>query len=167
MGNALGNLIAGLAAGSFSTMPLPRLFGTVAWVLGGAGLLLILFSRPIRALIGQLYTVAMERYKAAFHRALPELPREELNWRLYFMFGTLSYTLTATDTVELIAGVKPEDRYGSALELADELHGIVAGGLKVRDQAGTDETRGAGNQDAHGGSSTGGNRADATRLRLW
>jgi POT family proton-dependent oligopeptide transporter len=54
MGNALGNLIAGLAAGSFSTMPLPRLFGTVAWILGGAGLLLILFSRPIRALIGQL-----------------------------------------------------------------------------------------------------------------
>jgi POT family proton-dependent oligopeptide transporter len=54
MGNALGNLIAGLAAGSFSTMPLPKLFGTVAWVLGGAGLLLILFSRPIRGLIGPL-----------------------------------------------------------------------------------------------------------------
>ncbi len=54
MGNALGNLIAGLAAGSFSTMPLPKLFGTVAWVLGSAGLLLILFSRPIRAMIGTL-----------------------------------------------------------------------------------------------------------------
>jgi len=54
MGNALGNLIAGLAAGSFSTMPLPKLFGTVAWVLGGAGLLLILFSRPIRGLNGPL-----------------------------------------------------------------------------------------------------------------
>jgi POT family proton-dependent oligopeptide transporter len=54
MGNALGNLIAGLAAGSFSTMPLPKLFGTVAWITGGAGLLLVLFSRPIRALIGQL-----------------------------------------------------------------------------------------------------------------
>jgi POT family proton-dependent oligopeptide transporter len=54
MGNALGNLIAGLAAGSFSTMPLSKLFGTVAWVLGGAGLILILFSRPIRSLIGPL-----------------------------------------------------------------------------------------------------------------
>jgi POT family proton-dependent oligopeptide transporter len=61
MGNALGNLIAGLAAGSFSTMPLPRLFGTVAWVLGGAGLLLILFSRPIRAMIGQLPSEAAPR----------------------------------------------------------------------------------------------------------
>ena len=37
-------------------MPLPRLFGTVAWVMGAAGLLLILFSRPIRAMIGQLPT---------------------------------------------------------------------------------------------------------------
>ena len=44
MGNALGNLIAGLTAGEFSTMPLPRLFGTIAWVTGGGGLLLLLFS---------------------------------------------------------------------------------------------------------------------------
>jgi len=54
MGNALGNLMAGLVAGSFSTMPLPKLFGTVAWALGGAGILLILFSRPLRGLIGAL-----------------------------------------------------------------------------------------------------------------
>ncbi len=56
MGNALGNLIAGLTAGEFSTMPLPRLFGTIAWATGGGGLLLLLFSRPIRRLIGVLPT---------------------------------------------------------------------------------------------------------------
>ena len=54
MGNALGNLIAGLTAGEFSTMPLPRLFGTIAWATGGGGLILLLFSRPIRRLIGVL-----------------------------------------------------------------------------------------------------------------
>ena len=56
MGNALGNLIAGLTAGEFSTMPLPRLFGTIAWATGGGGLILLLFSRPIRRLIGVLPT---------------------------------------------------------------------------------------------------------------
>ncbi len=54
MGNALGNLIAGLTAGSFSTMPLPVLFGTIAKVTGVAGLVLIAFSGPIRKLIGVL-----------------------------------------------------------------------------------------------------------------
>jgi POT family proton-dependent oligopeptide transporter len=55
MGNALGNLIAGLSAGSFSSMPLPVLFGTIAKVTGAGGLLLLIFSRPICArLIGAL-----------------------------------------------------------------------------------------------------------------
>ena len=35
---------------------------------------------------------------------LPQMPREELVWRMHFMFGTLAYTLAATDTVQLIAG---------------------------------------------------------------
>jgi POT family proton-dependent oligopeptide transporter len=55
MGNALGNLIAGLTAGSFSTMPLPVLFGTIGKVTGVAGLILLLFSGTIRKrLIGVL-----------------------------------------------------------------------------------------------------------------
>ena len=61
-------------------------------------------SKPIRALIGQLYAPAMARYKGAFERALPDLPKDELIWRMHFMFGTLAYTLAATDTVQLIAG---------------------------------------------------------------
>ncbi len=72
-------------------------------------------QKPIRALIGQLYAPAMERFKAAFERALPQMPRDELIWRMHFMFGTLAYTLAATDTVQLIAGCKPEDRYDARL----------------------------------------------------
>ncbi len=70
-------------------------------------------SKPIRTLIGGMYAGTMERFKAAFARALPELPSGELFWRMHFMFGTLSYTLAATDTVQLIAGFKPEDRHDS------------------------------------------------------
>ncbi|OGA19220.1 MAG: hypothetical protein A3I63_10620 [Betaproteobacteria bacterium RIFCSPLOWO2_02_FULL_66_14] len=85
-------------------------------------------SKPIRGLIGQLYAPVMERYKAAFARALPNLPGEELVWRLHFMFGTLSYTLAATDTVQLIAGCKPEDRYDAKL-LEERLTAFLEAGL--------------------------------------
>ncbi len=85
-------------------------------------------DKRIRALIGQLYAPAMERYKAAFQRALPDLPAEELVWRMHFMFGTLSYTLAATDTVQLIAGCKPEDRYDARL-LEARLTAFLAAGL--------------------------------------
>ncbi len=85
-------------------------------------------TKQIRALIGQLYAPAMKRYKAAFMRSLPELPHDELVWRMHFMFGTLAYTLAATDTVQLIAGCKPEDRYDARL-LEDRLTAFLAGGL--------------------------------------
>ena len=87
-------------------------------------------AKPIRALIGQLYAPAMQRYKAAFERALPHMPREELVWRMHFMFGTLSYTLAATDTVQLIAGCKAEDRYDARL-LEERLTAFLAAGLNA------------------------------------
>ena len=85
-------------------------------------------SKAIRALIGQMYAPTMERYKAAFVRALPQMPAEELVWRMHFMFGTLSYTLAATDAVQLIAGCKPEDRHDARL-LEDRLTAFLAAGL--------------------------------------
>jgi len=87
-------------------------------------------NKPIRVLIGQLYAPAMERYKSALERALPQMPREELVWRMHFMFGTLAYTLAATDTVQLIAGCKPEDRYDARL-LEDRLSAFLAAGLQA------------------------------------
>ncbi len=85
-------------------------------------------AKHIRALIGQLYAPVMARFKEAFAGALPELPREELIWRMHFMFGTLSYTLAATDTVQLIAGCKPEDRYDVRL-IEERLGAFLAAGL--------------------------------------
>ncbi|HEY6820460.1 MAG TPA: TetR/AcrR family transcriptional regulator [Burkholderiales bacterium] len=87
-------------------------------------------SKPIRVLIGQLYAPVMERFKSAFERALPQMPRDELVWRMHFMFGTLSYTLAATDTVQLIAGCKPEDRYDARL-LEERLSSFLAAGLNA------------------------------------
>ncbi len=85
-------------------------------------------AKGIRHLIGHMYAPTMQRYKAALERALPQMPREELVWRMHFMFGTLAYTLAATDTVQLIAGSKPEDRYDARL-LEDRLTAFLASGL--------------------------------------
>ena len=87
-------------------------------------------AKAIRALIGQMYAPVMARYKSAFERALPHMPREELVWRMHFMFGTLAYTLAATDSVQLIAGCKPEDRHDARL-LEDRLAAFLASGLNA------------------------------------
>ncbi len=50
MGSSLGNLIAGLVAGQMETLPLTQLFGSVAGIVVGAGILFILFKGPIHKL---------------------------------------------------------------------------------------------------------------------
>lgn len=87
-------------------------------------------AKMVRQLIGQMYGPVMDRYKAALERALPHMPREELVWRMHFMFGTLAYTLAATDTVQLIAGCKPEDRYDARL-LEERLAAFLNAGLNA------------------------------------
>ena len=54
MGTALGNLIAGLAAGGFQGMGVEELFLSVAKVTGVAGLILLVLAKPIRKLMGVL-----------------------------------------------------------------------------------------------------------------
>jgi len=49
----LGNLIAGLAAGGFAGMSTGQLFGAVGKVIGIAGVVLLIISKPLKSLIGQ------------------------------------------------------------------------------------------------------------------
>jgi AcrR family transcriptional regulator len=85
-------------------------------------------AKTVRVLIGQMYAPTMERFKSALERALPQMPRDDLVWRMHFMFGTLAYTLAATDTVQLIAGCKPEDRHDARL-LEERLTAFLGAGL--------------------------------------
>ena len=55
MSISLGNLIAGLVAGRFETFPLPQIFGAVLATTAGAGLILAIFIKPIRRLMGQVH----------------------------------------------------------------------------------------------------------------
>ena len=52
MGAALGNLVAGRVAGLIESLPLPQLFGAVTMFSVGAGLLLLIFTKPLRGWIG-------------------------------------------------------------------------------------------------------------------
>jgi AcrR family transcriptional regulator len=46
------------------------------------------------------------RFIVAFARALPDLPEEELFWRLHFTFGGLAHTIGAGHLLHLISGGK-------------------------------------------------------------
>jgi AcrR family transcriptional regulator len=64
----------------------------------------------VRQFLSEQYAVMIARFKAAFGRALPQLPKRELSWRLHFMMGALSYTLAGTDALKLIAEIAPSER---------------------------------------------------------
>ena len=63
----------------------------------------------IRHFLSHQYAPMIARYKSAFARALPHLPRKELSWRLHFIMGALSYTLAGTDALKLIAELSPRE----------------------------------------------------------
>ncbi|MEL7168869.1 MAG: peptide MFS transporter [Bacteroidota bacterium] len=51
---ALGNLMAGLIAGQIENLPPSDLFGTVAMIIGGGGILALLAAPPVRKLMGDI-----------------------------------------------------------------------------------------------------------------
>ncbi len=70
-------------------------------------------------LIGRLYTEPGEfaerlykqqfehmahRFMPALHRALPDLPRVELSWRLHFAIGALAHTMAASKLLKVMSG---------------------------------------------------------------
>src|SRR5262249_28558113 len=63
----------------------------------------------IRRFLAEQYAEMNARFKAAFGRALPDLPKKELSWRLHFIMGALSFTLAATDALRLIAELTPAE----------------------------------------------------------
>jgi AcrR family transcriptional regulator len=83
----------------------------------------------IRQFLSGQYAVMIGRFKAAFARALPELPPKELSWRLHFIMGALSYTLAGTDALKLIAELTSTDA-GNDEMLLRRLAPFLLAGLK-------------------------------------
>lgn len=76
------------------------------------------------------YADVAERFFAAFQRALPHLPREELGWRLHFAIGALSGVLAGTDTDNLIAEFSKGQTI-SDLQLIARLASLMVAALKA------------------------------------
>ena len=62
----------------------------------------------IRQLLSQQYAEMIGRYKEAFAKALPQISRQELTWRLHFVMGALSYTAAGTDALRIYSQVGAE-----------------------------------------------------------
>jgi len=70
------------------------------------------FSEPadtLREILPAQYRQVVIRFKQALMRSLPDMPDQELTWRMHFMFGTLSYTMAGNDALRLIATCNLED----------------------------------------------------------
>jgi AcrR family transcriptional regulator len=83
----------------------------------------------IRKFLAEQYATMIARFKAAFGRALPDLPRKELSWRLHFIMGALSYTLAGTDALRLIAELTPAET-GNDEVLLQRLAPFLLAGLQ-------------------------------------
>lgn len=70
------------------------------------------------------------RFVDAFQRALPHLPREELDLRLRFAIGALWGVLTGTDTGSLITGFS-QDHSTNDLQLIGRLASLMVAALKA------------------------------------
>jgi len=81
----------------------------------------------IRRFLAAQYAVMIARFKAAFARALPDLPKRELSWRLHFIMGALSYTLAGTDALRLIAELAPTETANDSMLLRRLAPFLLAG----------------------------------------
>jgi AcrR family transcriptional regulator len=84
----------------------------------------------IRHFLSAQYAEMIGRYKEAFLRALPNLSRQELTWRLHFVMGALSYTLAGTDALKLFAHMTATDKDNDEL-LLQRLAPFLVAGLKA------------------------------------
>jgi AcrR family transcriptional regulator len=95
-------------------------------------------SEFIRTFFAKQYSEVIERYKLALFRAVPDVPRAEIVWRLHFMLGAMSYAIAGTDILHVITGLEigdisgqDEDGKSEARRLSERLMPFLLGGLRA------------------------------------
>lgn len=93
-------------------------------------------SPVLRRFLSERYAPMAARFKDAFARTLPGLPKRELSWRLHFMMGALAYTLAGTDAWKLIAALSSDKASEKGADESDamllrRLAPFLAAGLKA------------------------------------
>lgn len=59
---------------------------------------------PYKSYFAGEYKRVLDRYHAALCRVLPEIPPEDVRWRLQFLVGALTYPVAERQLVELVSG---------------------------------------------------------------
>ena len=96
----------------------------------------------IRNFFAGEYAEVIDRYKLALFRALPDVPKAEIVWRLHFMLGAMSYAIAGTDVLQVVTGCGLGDLAGEsgsdgpgdlvvARRLAQRLMPFLLGGLRA------------------------------------
>lgn len=83
----------------------------------------------VRNFLAEEYAEAVARFKAAFFKALPDVPKEEFLWRFHFMLGAMSYAISGADALNVLGEGKLDDTDPEALYA--RLMSFLIGGLRA------------------------------------
>ncbi len=86
----------------------------------------------VKNFLAEEYAEVLARFKAAFFKALPDVPQEEFLWRFHFMLGAMSYAVSGADAVNVVGEGKLEfDHAGDTDALYARLMSFLIGGLRA------------------------------------
>jgi AcrR family transcriptional regulator len=87
----------------------------------------------IRTFLAHEYRVVVDRYREAFFRAMPGVPKAEIIWRFHFMLGATSYAIAGTDSLRLVTDwqIEDEDSTDRLDRLVQRLMSFMLGGLRA------------------------------------
>ena len=80
------------------------------------------------ALVARHFSPQVERFMAAMQRSLPDLPAEELFWRVQFMFGAMAQVLRGP---HLLPAAKAELGTPTGEEMLERLVGFLVAGFQA------------------------------------
>jgi AcrR family transcriptional regulator len=86
-------------------------------------------SEFVRGFLAEEYIAVIGRFKAALIKALPGVPGEEILWRFHFMLGAMSYAMSGTDALHMVAEDALDDSDAEALYA--RLMSFMIGGLRA------------------------------------
>lgn len=86
-------------------------------------------DEQIRVLILRLFGTVLERFIPAFARALPQLSRPDVLWRMFFMLGVMTQTLSAGQQLRYVS--QDACRPDLAEESVPRIVGFVAAGMRA------------------------------------
>jgi AcrR family transcriptional regulator len=78
-------------------------------------------NEQIQKMLAEQFQQVVERFMDCFHKALPELPKEELFWRVHFVIGAMAHTMADTHRLKCMSGglCDPYDTEGIIRRLVD------------------------------------------------